>query len=236
MKVVKIIVIFVMLFQHKINAQIDYFERNDYCKCSKKGIYSVNKLKEVYANATYENGRLKIVFYNGTKDKLYLFSPYFYENISATSKQIYRYNEENREIIISFLPLIPYVQVDYSDLIIGINRITRQVVYDFYKIKPSYKTTFYVKVANLRDMTIFTKDNIKLKELYTYPYSLGIDFEEVLLPENKDCIKYFIELAYYKDVSILCNRKNFYYNGLEFNEQAQSFEVLKIPLNINSNK
>lgn len=219
---------FQMLFSQENKTS---FSRENFCECKIKGQEIKNnddgKILEnsVSSNVTSFKDSLKISLYNTTKDTVFLFNSYFSDDIS-TSKFLYRINKKESKRKISFLPLVPYLFTKYSDNIIIKDRVVKnyQVVYNFEKIPPNYKYEFYVKIKNYKDLNMLIKDFDlvslnkfqPIKKIKTLKVAPSQDFE--------------VELAYYKNVNLLCNKNDYFLKELEFNTQAKSFETIRVKL------
>jgi hypothetical protein len=202
---------------------ISQTERSTYCKCEIKGQeFAKSANNDVSIIANYEGDKLKLEVCNNTTETIFLFSSYFEKDIS-TSKYIYRYDDKKNEAKISFLPLIPYMYTKYSDNIIMEDRILKeyQTVYDFYKILPQNKYIFYVDIVDLKSKNNYIKD-IDVDSLNKFE-----KIKRIRLP-NK--VEYYTELAYYKDVSLLCNRDAYFLKELDFNKQAKEYKRIKVPI------
>lgn len=224
-----IIIVCILLFGIKktCNAQI---VRPEYCECKIVGNQSKiidNDDVITVSNADFKNNKLHLKVFNNSKDTIYLFKSYFEKDISL-SKYIYRYDKKNKKVKISFLPLIPYLYTKYSDRIVFNDRIIReyQTVYDFYVIPPFYEYAFDVDVLDILQKQNYIKD-INTAELNKFQKIKKIKNINLKNKKNVDLV---IEIAYYKNVSIICNRDSYFINELKFNKQAKEFFKVEIPL------
>lgn len=219
-----------LLSQFLFSQKNFFFDRDLFCECKIKGekIININDgilESSVFAKASGFKDSLSISFYNTTADTIYLFNSYFSNDIS-TSKFLYRINKKENKRKISFLPLVPYLSTKYSDNIIIQNRVMSnyQVVYNFAKIPPNYKYEFCVKILDYKNLNTLVKD-FNLASLNKFQPIKKIKILKVVPSLNFE-----IELAYYKNVNLLCNKNDYFLKELEFNTQAKSFEVIKIKL------
>lgn len=223
------IIVYILLFGIKItcNAQT---VRPEYCECEIVGSQFKQVVNDDVApvvNIDYQNNKLHLKVFNNSKDTIYLFRSYFEKDISL-SKYIYRYDKKSKKVKVSFLPLIPYLYTKYSDRIVFNDRIIReyQTVYDFYVIPPFYEYAFDVDVLDILQKQNYIKD-INTAELNKFQ---KIKKMQNINLKNKKNVDFVIEIAYYKDVSIICNRDSYFLNELKFNKQAKEFYKVEIPL------
>ncbi|OJV55762.1 MAG: hypothetical protein BGO31_16845 [Bacteroidetes bacterium 43-16] len=230
----KYILIFIaFIFQYSTSIAQD-FKRTNYCQCEVKGekINRNNNKKDiVYAIVdSLSSDNLHVSFYNHTNDTVFLFKSYFDNDIS-TSEYLYRYDKTNRNLYLSFLPLLPYLSIKYSDRVVTQNRaVTKnQVVYDFYKIPPNQVFCFNLKIKDLA--------NVKQAFQQLNPYSFSkfednISFKKCMALKGKTKTKYILQLAYYKNIQTICDGKSYYLDELKFNEEAKSFIIIdaEIPI------
>lgn len=210
------------------------FNRTNYCQCEVKGEKinrNDNKKDTAYAIVdSISSNNLHVSFYNHTKDTVFLFKSYFDKDIS-TSEYLYRYDKTNKNLYSSFVPLLPYLSIKYSDRVVTQNRaVTKnQVVYDFYKIPPYQVFSFDLKI----------KDLTSIKQAFQQfsPHSLSkfennVSFKKCKFNPYKASIKYLLQLAYYKNVQTVCDGKSYYLDELKFNDEANSFIVIdaEIPI------
>ena len=225
------IIVCILLFGIKItcNAQIEIV-RPKYCECKIVGNKTkaiLNNDVEAIVNADYKNNKLHVRVLNNSRDTIYLFKSYFEKDISL-SKFIYRYDKKNKKVKVSFLPLIPYLYTKYSDRIVFNDRAIGeyQTVYDFYVIPPFYEYTFDVDVLDISQKQNYIKD-VNTAELNKFQKIKKI--KNINL-KNRQNVDFTIEIAYYKDISIICNSNSYFLNELEFNKQAKEFYRVEIPL------
>lgn len=223
----KYIILITLLIVTKITCTAQIV-RPEYCEC--KIVGHQFKLKEdvgIVVNADYKGDILRLDVFNNSKDTIYLFKSYFEKDISV-SKYLYRYDKKNKKVKISFVPLIPYLYTKYSDRIILNDRIIEeyQTVYDFYVLPPLYQYSFNVDVLNIWQKYSYVKD-IVTADLNKFQKLKKI--KNINLKNIKE-VDYLIEVAYYKDVSFLCNKNSYFLNELEFNDQAKDFYKVEVPL------
>ena len=220
--------ILIIFFQQRTFGQI---VRTSYCKCDTKGNkLLVNKNEDsVYVEIKYNKNQLNVDLFNNTKDTIFLFNSYFEKDISL-SKYIYRYNKKEKKVKISFLPLIPFLYTKYSDKFIVEDRIIKeyQTVYNFYKIPPFYHYTFNIDIVDLKNKKKYIKE-IKIEDLNKFEKIKK--FKKATLCKNSK-VDYFVEFAYYKNISLLCKKNAYFLEELEFNSQAKNYKIIKVPLYI----
>lgn len=122
--------------------------------------------------------------------------------------------------------MLPYLSVQRTDLImIGSKSYINkgQSVYEFSRICPNDSANYYIKKKY---------DNLAYKEtnyrLYS-KFSHSMKFKRVKLPS-----KYELEcrLAFYKNITTLKSYEDYYYNEIEYNKQAQSYNEIVITLGV----
>ncbi|RZJ90226.1 MAG: hypothetical protein EOO20_08755 [Chryseobacterium sp.] len=222
-----ILVLITFLFEYNTLIAQD-FKRTNYCQCEVKGKNlnrAINMEDIVYAVVdSLSSDHLYISFYNHTNDTVFLFKSYFDKDIS-TSDYLYRYDKTNKKLYSSFVPLLPYLSIKYSDRVIIQNREIEknQVVYDFFKIPPNQVFCFNLKI----------KDFTKIKQAFQQfsPYSLSkfdnnVSLKKCMSIKDKANTKYILQLAYYKNIQTICDGKSYYLAELKFNEDAKSFIII----------
>ena len=218
--------LFLFVFLVHLSAQIKELNPNNYESVStdRLCLRLVNK----------SNDCMIFEFINKSDDSLYLFDCYLNE-ISILSKEnlydtkyLHRYDEKTKQCKISFLPLLPYLSVEYVDLtVIGEKRFVRkgQIIYHFSPIPPKGKLyisipgTFfyskkYVKDISLKSFSIFDK---------------RIKFDDIL---KKECDQIIVEFAIYKNIDLLTSIDAYYLDEIRFNEQALSYEIFSILIDL----
>lgn len=215
-----------ILFLSSLNAQT---LRSDYCKCEIKGskIPDQSTINKISLTSNYLEGKLHLKITNNSKDTIYIFKSYFDNGIS-NSEYLYRYDKKSNTVNISFVPLLPYLSTKYSDRIVLNDRIItdNQVVYDFYKILPFSEYSFSIAALNFREKKEFIKD---------FDTSTLNKFEKIKGIKKKKWIKknpsFFINIAYYDNVEVLCNSDLYYLKELKFNDAAKNFKVIRCEVN-----
>lgn len=222
MKII-LVAFFSIFYTIKVNSQQ---KKSSFCRCEIKGIKSLNKQtdQKIILNSSYSDKKINLKLINNSSDTIYLFKSYFDDDITP-SKYIYRYNKQNNTVNISFLPLIPYLYTKYSDRIILQDRIIKdyQTVYDFYKIPPLNEYSFSINTVDL----MHQKDYIEDFDVYKFKRDEKI--QNLELSRKTD---FKIQLAYYQNVNTICNYKAYYFDPLNFNENAKKFKILESDLNI----
>lgn len=171
---------------------------------------------------TIENDSCWIIsLQNISKDTVYIFDSYFKNNYYNTkSPLLYRYNKKERVCSINFLPIVPCLSPNKSDiLVLGINSFGHigQYSYNFTKLGP--KDSLQVFICKKFDNRAYRDVDYKKYS----KYSFGFEFRKTKLPKHYRLVSKF---AVYKDVSILQSKDDFYYNEWLFNNQALSYDVL----------
>lgn len=164
---------------------------------------------------------------NITTDTLFLFNSYLNADF-YTSKWLHRFSYKTKKHKLSFLPLLPYLSLHFSDkIILGENRLINkfQVLYQFKAIPPketiivaipvnAFYTNEYIKDFNIKDYSIF-HDRINFKAAKFKKYNSLI-----------------VELAIYKNIELLVSDSLFYKNEYLTNKQALSYQILSIPIKL----
>lgn len=166
----------------------------------------------------------RITIINNSKDTIYLFDTYLKDSTQNNSSLFYRYSKKNKKCIIEYAPMLPYLSVKRTDLIIvGSNSYVNkgQSVYEFSKICPYDSANYYIKKKH--NNLAYKSINYRLYSKFSH----SLKFKRVKLPSN-----YELEcrLAYYKNISTLTSYEDYYYNEIEFNKQALSYDEIIIPL------
>ncbi len=163
---------------------------------------------------------------NFSLDTIYLFDSYLSSDL-ITSKYLHRYNTNQKKCKLSLLPLIPYLSVNLSDVIIlGKEKIIKKnkTLYSFTPIYP--KSMIKVKIpVNALEMNYKILDfDVKTKGSFEDIY-----FKNVKYTESK-CSDIIIELAIYKNINLLNSKEAYYLNSEDFAIQSIAFEILEVPI------
>lgn len=167
----------------------------------------------------------RLVFKNPTKDTLYIFSSYFEERFYK-SKYLNRVNRKNKELKLSFLPLLPYLSTSKSDRILpGSNALVNrgQLSYKFILIPPG--TTIFKDLNINSDVTVSYSKDINLSGHNMYD---RIKFKDRKLCSSLDTYKKVMEFAIYKNINGLCNNHFFSMYPEEYNGIAKEFEIFSL--------
>ena len=207
-------------------------KRVNYCECKTASSLLTGEAKypdSVFAAINNDTGYYYIKVFNTTSDTIFLFSSYLQQQF-FNSKYLHRGNPKNKEYKISFLPIIPYLFTKYSDVIATSNIIVRsqQVVYDFIKMQPDsyFEVSVPIKDAFKIDKGI---SDFNPKSMNKFDYKTKFKTIDLKKYHDKN-YKLFFELAWYKNVSILCRQLDYYLNENEFNTQAKNFTILRVPV------
>ena len=180
------------------------------------------------------DGNVVFEFINQANDSLYLFDSYLdgtYSIINEDlygSKYLHRYDMKLKECKLSFLPILPFLSVNYTDVVVaGENKLIRkgQILYHFKPIPPQS----CIQIAVPRKV-FYSKEYVKEITLKDYSkFDSTIKFKDVI---PKRCQRIKVEFAIYKDVSLLTSYDAFYFDELNFNKQALSYEVFSVSMDL----
>lgn len=182
----------------------------------------VTQEKRITATVLKKDTCCQIVFFNVSQDTLYLFDSYICNDFYK-SKWLHRYSRNRNLLKLSFLPLVPFLSVHYTDkLIIGERRLINkwQVLYHFTPIPPRGK----IRV------------NLPLEVFKTYDYVIDIDMKQLSIFQDdikfkrrriKKLTDIAIEFAFYDQINLL-NSESFYKNEFKSGEQALNYNILEI--------
>ena len=180
---------------------------------------------EISINSFVRENNFIVEISNCTSDTIYLFDSYLHPGL-IKSKYLYRYNADANECRLSTLPLIPYLSVKLSDVIIlGEEKIIKKYknLYSFTSITPYSKVNLEIPIDEFNTNYGILDFDVKTKGSFD-----EIDFEKV--KTEKVCSDIILELAIYKDVSLLLSKQAYYFEPEEFDEQAKLFNTFKILL------
>jgi len=178
--------------------------------------------KRITATVLKKDTCCQIVFFNVSQDTLYLFDSYICKDFYK-SKWLHRYSRNRNLLKLSFLPLVPFLSVHYTDkLIIGERRLINkwQVLYHFTPIPPRGE----IRV------------NLPLEVFKTYDYVIDIDMKQLSIFQDdikfkrqriKKLTDIAIEFAFYDQINLL-NSESFYKNEFKSGEQALNYNILEI--------
>ncbi|EGJ99560.1 hypothetical protein [Dysgonomonas gadei] len=185
-------------------------------------------LQDRYNNEIYVNKRIVkndfiIEICNNTSDTIYLFDSYLTPEL-IKSKYIHRYNADVEKCKLSTLPLIPYLSVKLSDVIIlGKDKIVKRykTLYSFTPINPHCEIKLVIPLDvlnnNYKILDFEVKDKGSFDEIF---------FESINIDQK--CSNIIIELAIYQKIDLLVSKEAYYLDSEKFEEQAKSFDVLAI--------
>lgn len=213
------------IFFMNLSAQL---KRNTYCSCEIKGTKIINDKgeKRVSLNTNYLKETIDLKVINNTKDTIFIFNSYFDNDIS-TSKYLYRYDEKKNVVNISYVPLLPYLFTKYSDKVSFENRIIKdyQVIYNFYKIPPSYEYSFSVPTINFKERKEFIKD-FDITKLNKFQKIKR--FKNIKVKKTNP--SFIVNVTYYNTVDTLCNANSYYQDELKFDTAARDFKIIQSPI------
>lgn len=185
-------------------------------------------LQDRYNNEISVNKRIVkndfiIEICNNTSDTIYLFDSYLTPEL-IKSKYIHRYNADVEKCKLSTLPLIPYLSVKLSDVIIlGKDKIVKRykTLYSFTPINPHCEIKLAIPLDvlnnNYKILDFEVKDKGSFDEIF---------FESINIDQK--CSNIIIELAIYQKIDLLVSKEAYYLDPEKFEEQAKSFDVLAI--------
>ena len=168
---------------------------------------------------------LEITLNNTLDQDVYLFDTYLNDDLFV-SKYTHLYDPQNESMIISFLPLLPYLGGMKPDVI----RVGRDIVnkgfytYHFTTIPKQGSITFRISYEAFE-----SKECMQYINVSDYSkFDTSIPFHAYESISTLDSI--FIELAIYNRVDLLLDDKAYWNNEIEFNTQAQEYVVVRIPI------
>jgi len=183
------------------------------------------KEDRIYTEAEIKYDFIEIRICNVLKDTLYLFDSYLNKEFTL-SKYLHRIDKKDKQLKISFLPIIPFLGVRRPDVIVlGENRLIKQsqILYHFTMIPPN--KTLYLKIdASILTVNDFVKD-VDLQEINRYE---DVKFKNA--KNNLEDLTTIFEFALYEKVNLLTNDESFYLDELNFNKQVTKYIKLEIPL------
>ena len=220
------IVVLLLVFSVEVNAQKGELKAGPIIQEERLYIRFIREIDNVF----------EFEMVNNTKDSLYLFDSYLFDKDKRIvgayldgrdmqrSKYLHRYDKKTRQCKLSFLPLIPYLGLTYTDrLILGGNKVAHagQVVYSFSCIPPL--STFSVLIC--KD-AIYQKTYVK--EIYPKKPSF-FKFNKDLYPI---CENIVIEFAVYKDIDLLTSINSYYFDGYNFSKQTLSYRIISVVVDL----
>lgn len=218
-------IISVFIFQTLLFTSIA--QRSEFCQCNNLSLPLSEQCNDpsIEVSTKVLEDSLHITIKNKSSDTIYIFKSYFDRDI-ALSHYLYRYNRSSKNVNISFSPLVSYLFPTYSDNIIFQDRILQeyQVVFDFYVLNPRSEITINLKILNLQSKKRFIKD-FDVKKLNKYQKLKKLSYVEMNTMPS-----YYVTIAYYKDISLLCNKSAFYFNELQFNNSSKQFTEVSSPV------
>ncbi len=164
---------------------------------------------------------------NLKKDTVFLFDSYL-NNELAQSFYLQRIDKENKVSKISFVPIIPFLSTQLSDVVIlGNEKIVKkyQVIYSFKKIPPQSFIEIIIKKEIFNNSYCIFDFNANALTKFENPKFDLIECNEFQNFTNS------IEFAIYENIDLLINDKAYYLDEFNFNKQAQSFSILTINSN-----
>jgi len=171
---------------------------------------------------------------NNSTDSLFLFDSYFNEETTAiinkipNAKYLHRFDTKSKQCKLSFLPLLPFLSVDKTDVIVfGENSVVRkgQILFHFKIISPQSKTVIKLPKES------FYQTNF-IKEIYPKKLSKFDNKINVKDIYNTKCKYIIVEFAVYKNIDIFRNKDAYYYDEFNFNTQALSYKIISIPVKL----
>ncbi len=179
-------------------------------------------------NIEQDKDQIILDIYNASSDTIYLFDSYLHESLPI-SKYLHRYNYRYNEYKLSFLPLLPYLSVDLSDTYISTNNkilYKGQILYHFIPIYPfgSHKIKLPINALFVNEYV----DDINPWQFTKFDKSIEFKNRFMQIPQI-----IILEFAIYLKLKWLTNQHAYYFNEVEFNNEALSYHILRIPINTN---
>lgn len=192
----------------------------------------LNKIGYVSGSVKVENDSLLVEIMNNSDSTVFVFDAYLTPDI-VRSKYLRRYNEAYNECFLSFLPIVPFLGPGYNDkLILGENRIINknQTRYSFTEIVGGGTAVFKNPLSVIYS-TDFV-DYFNPRDIKPYVLRFQVFQHMPVFPSEIT-----LQLAVYKDISILTknNYSGYYDNEYQFYKQAYDYSVLSIPLFLHRN-
>ena len=202
-----------------------------YCECKSAKLVGddFNYNDSLFGVVKVDSNHYSIKIYNTTEDTFYLFSSYI-EDQFLNSEYLKRVDFVKKQYKISFAPFIPFLSTERSDNVVITNSILKvnQIVYDFIRLTPN---TYYELHIKIKDAFILSKALKEFRPQNLNKFDFKAKFKKVIA--NKDVVenyKKYFEFAIYKNVSLLCQKWDYYLKEVDFNKQAKDFTILGIPL------
>ena len=164
---------------------------------------------------------------NNTQDTLYLFDSYL-DNDLYQSKYLHRFDKKEKQCKLSFLPLLPFLSVHYTDrLILGNNKVANkgQVLYHFRAIPPKSRNKVVISKS-----AFYTENYVY--EVYPQKISKFEGTIKFRKSKNNRCDNVVVEFALYRNIDLLTSEKAYYFDEYNFNEQALSYYVLSVSVDL----
>jgi len=177
---------------------------------------------------------------NNTQDTLYLFDSYLFDRdnrIIGTyldgkemqrSIYLHRFDKKTKQCKLSFLPLLPFLSVHYTNrLILGGNKLANkgQVLYHFRTIPPNSRNKIEISKS-----AFYTGDYVN----EVYPQKIS-KFEQTIKfrkSKHNRCSNVVVEFALYKNIDLLMSEQAYYLDEYNFNEQALCYTVLSVSVDL----
>jgi len=189
-----------------------------------------------------ENGNdFEFELINNTQDTLYLFDSYLQTTNSYLqesefapylyhSKYLHRFDKKEKKCKLSLLPLLPYLGFKiHSPVTLGIDKVARkfQVLYHFRAIPPNSRNKIVISKS-----AFYTEDYV----YEVYPQQIS-KFERTIRfrkskNKHKHCSSIVVEFALYKSIDLLTSEKAYYFDEYNFNEQALSYTILSVSIDL----
>ena len=187
---------------------------------------------ELEYKLSFSNDTVYVSLSNKGLDTLYLFNSYLEINPEYDcygteplweSEYLPRFDKGANKYKLSFLPIIPYLSVRFSDVAIhGKSRIVHrwQLLYGFKTISPN--DSIHIRIPKSAfEQEVYVKD-IPIKQ---FGKNDKISFEKKQVRQPKTIS---LEFALYRNVDLLRSTDAYYFNEAGFDEQAKSYEVMTI--------
>jgi len=164
---------------------------------------------------------------NNTQDTLYLFDSYLDHDLYK-SKYLHRFDKKEKLCKLSFLPLLPFLSVHYTDhIILGDNKVANkgQILYHFRVIPPKSRNK-----AIIPRSAFYTENYVN----EVHPKKIS-KFEQTIKfrkSKHNRCSNIVVEFALYKNIDLLINEQAYYLDEYNFNEQALCYTILSVSVDL----
>ncbi|OOQ58394.1 hypothetical protein [Mucilaginibacter pedocola] len=186
---------------------------------------------KINALARKDSNYLILNVINNREDTFYLFDSYLKKDYYS-SRHLHRIDTKKGIYKISFLPIIPFLTTELSDVIKNDPLFKKgQITYHFTQLLPNSIFEIKIPIKELLRNSELLNNVIKdydVRQLNKYSKS---NYEEVFSNNLRNTLyKFQIELAVYRSVELLCKKGAYYYQEEEFDRQSKDFELLSVDI------